>query len=45
VHLIVGLLARAAAARSRTAHRLARALLGGAPEAAVSDLARRLGLA
>lgn len=45
VHLIVGLLARAAAARSRTAQRLARALLGGAPEAALSDLARRLGLA
>lgn len=44
VHLIVGLLARAAASRSRTAQRLARALLGGAPEAAVSDLARRLGL-
>jgi len=42
VHLIVGLLARAS--RSRTAQRLARALLGGAPEPAVSDLARRLGL-
>lgn len=45
VHLILGLLARAAASRSRTALRLARALLGGAPEAALSDLARRLGLA
>ena len=44
VHLIVGLLARAAASRSRTAARLARALLGGAPEATVSTLARRLGL-
>jgi hypothetical protein len=45
VHLIVGLLARAAASRSRTAARLARALLGSAQEAALSDLARRLGLA
>ncbi|MGE4078818.1 MAG: VIT domain-containing protein [Reyranella sp.] len=45
VHLIVGLLARAAASRSRTAARLARALLGGAPDTALSDLARRLGLA
>ena len=45
VHLIIGLLARAAASRSRTANRLARALLGAAPEAVLSDLARRLGLA
>ena len=45
VLLIVGLLARAAASRSRTAQRLAHALLGSAPEAALSDLARRLGLA
>jgi hypothetical protein len=45
VHLIVALLARAAGVRSRTAARLARALLGGAPEAALSELARRLGLA
>lgn len=44
VHLIVGLLARAAAARSRTAARLARALLAGTPDATISDLARRLGL-
>lgn len=45
VQLIVGLLARAAASRSRTAQRLERALLGGGAEAALSELARRLGLA
>ncbi|MFO1086395.1 MAG: VIT domain-containing protein [Reyranellaceae bacterium] len=44
VHLIVGLLARVAAGRNRTAARLARALLAGAPDTAIADLARRLGL-